>query len=129
MRGPVAPDGDAALRVVNGLRERHVLISATDPQTVVITLSKPDALIEYARNVVGLEDANSSEFDPATPHRVIYKLRELRGDELRKMNQNGMLPLILAHLFSVSIVREIFDKQMQQGKVQPVPGLEMAGNA
>jgi CTP synthase len=31
--------------------------------------------------VVGLADANSSEFDPATPHRVIYKLRELRGVE------------------------------------------------
>jgi CTP synthase len=28
-----------------------------------------------------LEQANSSEFDPATPHRVIYKLRELRGVE------------------------------------------------
>ena len=27
------------------------------------------------------QDANSSEFDPATPHRVIYKLRELRGVE------------------------------------------------
>jgi len=31
--------------------------------------------------VCGLEEANSSEFDPATPHRVIYKLRELRGVE------------------------------------------------
>ena len=30
------------------------------------------------------------------------KLRDLRGDELRKMNQNGMLPLIYAHLFSLS---------------------------
>jgi hypothetical protein len=29
------------------------------------------------------------------------KLRELRGDELRKMNQNGMLPLVMAHLFSL----------------------------
>ena len=47
------------------------------------------------------------------------KLRELRGDELRKMNQNGMLPLILAHLFSLSLMREIFGKQMQQGKVPP----------
>ena len=35
------------------------------------------ACIEFARNVCGLADANSSEFDPATPHRVIYKLREL----------------------------------------------------
>src|SRR3569833_2001368 len=44
------------------------------------------------------------------------KLRELRGDELRKMNQNGMLPLIMAHLFSLQLIREIFAKQMQQGK-------------
>jgi len=29
----------------------------------------------------GLVEANSSEFDPATNHRVIYKLRELRGVE------------------------------------------------
>jgi CTP synthase len=41
------------------------------------------AVIEFARNVCGLEGADSSEFDPSTPHRVIYKLRELRGiDEL-----------------------------------------------
>src|SRR5260370_11165976 len=39
------------------------------------------ACVEFARNVVGLAEANSSEFDPATPHRVIYKLRELRGVE------------------------------------------------
>jgi CTP synthase len=31
--------------------------------------------------VCGLNDANSSEFDPATAHRVIYKLRELTGVE------------------------------------------------
>ena len=36
------------------------------------------------------------------------KLRELRGDELRKMNQNGMLPLIYAHLFSLSQMRDVF---------------------
>jgi CTP synthase len=46
-----------------------------------ICLGMQTACIEYARNVCGLEDANSSEFDPATPHRVIYKLRELRGVE------------------------------------------------
>jgi CTP synthase len=46
-----------------------------------ICLGMQTACIEFARNVCGLEDANSSEFDPATPHRVIYKLRELRGIE------------------------------------------------
>ncbi|HYY69658.1 MAG TPA: CTP synthase [Terriglobales bacterium] len=48
-----------------------------------ICLGMQTACIEFARNVCGLEGADSSEFDPATPHRVIYKLRELRGiDEL-----------------------------------------------
>jgi CTP synthase len=48
-----------------------------------ICLGMQCAVIEYARNACGLAGADSSEFDPATPHRVIYKLRELRGiDEL-----------------------------------------------
>lgn len=52
------------------------------------------------------------------------KLRELRGDELRKMNQNGMLPLIFAHLLSLSQIREIFARQVQQGK-GPIPAREV----
>jgi CTP synthase len=48
-----------------------------------ICLGMQTACIEYARNVCGLAEADSSEFNPATPHRIIYKLRELRGiDEL-----------------------------------------------
>ena len=46
-----------------------------------ICLGMQTACVEFARNVCGLLDANSSEFDQATPHRVIYKLRELRGVE------------------------------------------------
>ncbi len=46
-----------------------------------ICLGMQTACIEFARNVCGLADANSSEFDPATPHRIIYKLRELTGVE------------------------------------------------
>jgi len=54
------------------------------------------------------------------------KIRNLRGDELRKLNQNGILPLIYAHLFSLSEMRALFGKQMQQGKApvqapQPAP--------
>jgi hypothetical protein len=33
------------------------------------------------------------------------------------MNQNGMLPLIHAHLFSLQLMRELFAAQLQQGKV------------
>jgi hypothetical protein len=53
------------------------------------------------------------------------KLREARGDELRKMNQNGMLPLVFAHLFSLGQIREIFARQVQQGK-GPVPAPQQA---
>jgi len=47
------------------------------------------------------------------------KLRDLRGDELRRMNQNGMLPLIYAHLFSLSEARSVFARQLAQGKAPP----------
>jgi hypothetical protein len=58
------------------------------------------------------------------------KLRALEGDDLKRMNQNGMFPLILAHLFSVSLVRDVFAKQMQQGKGPSVPGMgATVGNA
>jgi CTP synthase len=46
-----------------------------------ICLGMQTACIEFARNVCGLKDANSSEFDPASQHRIIYKLRELLGVE------------------------------------------------
>ena len=54
------------------------------------------------------------------------KFREMNGDQLRKINQNGILPLIVAHLVSLSLVRDIFARQLQLGKVpqqsqQPVP--------
>ncbi len=48
-----------------------------------ICLGMQTACIEFARNVCGLEGADSSEFDPGTPHRIFYKMREVRGiDEL-----------------------------------------------
>ncbi len=48
-----------------------------------ICLGMQTMVIEFARNVCGLVDADSTEFNPATPYRVIFKLRELKGvDEL-----------------------------------------------
>jgi hypothetical protein len=45
------------------------------------------------------------------------KLTDLRGDQLRKIVKNGMLPLIYAHLFSLNLARDIFARQMRAGKV------------
>ncbi len=44
-----------------------------------ICLGLQCAVIEFARNVCGLEGANSSEFDPASPHPVIDLLPEQKN--------------------------------------------------
>jgi CTP synthase len=61
-----------------------------------ICLGMQTMVIEYARNVCGLTQANSTEFDPATNNRVIYKLRELKGvDELGGTMRLGAYPCVL----------------------------------
>ena len=61
-----------------------------------ICLGMQTMVIEFARNVCGLTEANSTEFNPATPQRVIYKLRELKGiDELGGTMRLGAWPCVL----------------------------------
>jgi CTP synthase len=58
-----------------------------------ICLGMQTLVIEYARNVCGLKDADSTEFNAGTPHRVIFKLRELKGvDELGGTMRLGSWP-------------------------------------
>jgi hypothetical protein len=45
------------------------------------------------------------------------KMREMNGDQLRKINQNGILALIMAHMFSLGSIRDLFARQAEQGKV------------
>jgi hypothetical protein len=52
------------------------------------------------------------------------KLREMRGDVLRTWSQNGMLPLIYAHVFSLELVRDIFGRQVQKG-LMPTPDIRI----
>ncbi len=67
---------DGMLNAIRYARERKVPYFG-------ICLGMQTLVIEYARNVAGLEGADSTEFNPGTPHRVIFKLRELKGvDEL-----------------------------------------------
>jgi CTP synthase len=62
-----------------------------------ICLGMQTACIEFARNVCGLAGASSSEFDPATPHRIIFKLRELTGvEEMGGTMRLGAWPCVLA---------------------------------
>ena len=75
-----------------------------------------------------LEDGELTIGQPDQPQPYVYrgfrminetKLRDLRGDQLRKMQQNGMLTLIYAHLFSLGLTSEIFGRQAEQGKLPP----------
>jgi CTP synthase len=51
------------------------------------------ATVEYARNVAGLKDADSTECNPDTPTKVIYKLRDLLGvDDLGGTMRLGEYP-------------------------------------
>ena len=62
-----------------------------------ICLGMQTMVIEFARNVCGLEGADSTEFNAATPYRVIYKLRELKGvDQLGGTMRLGAYPCLLA---------------------------------
>jgi len=62
-----------------------------------ICLGMQMAVVEFARSACGLTQANSTEFDPATPHRVIYKLRELKGvEDLGGTMRLGAYPCQLA---------------------------------
>ncbi len=61
-----------------------------------ICLGMQAMVIEFARNVCGLEGANSTEFEPGALHRVIYKLRELTGvDEMGGTMRLGAYPCVL----------------------------------
>ena len=77
---------DGMINAIQFARERKVPYFG-------ICLGMQTMVIEYARNVCGLERADSTEFDPGTPHRVIFKLRELKGiDELGGTMRLGSWP-------------------------------------
>jgi CTP synthase len=73
-----------------------------------ICLGMQTMVIEFARNVCGLKDANTTEVDPGTPDRIIYKLRELKGvDELGGTMRLGAYPCQLAE---GSLARKAYGK-------------------
>lgn len=75
-----------------------------------ICLGLQTAVIEYARNVCGLEAADSTEFDEECPHRVIYKLRDLLGvDTLGGTMRLGSYP---CKIRSDTLCRNIYNQEI-----------------
>jgi CTP synthase len=74
-----------------------------------ICLGMQTACIEYARNVCGLKDADSTEFDSETPYPVIFKLRDLIDvEELGGTMRLGAWP---CNLSDNSLAREIYGSE------------------
>ena len=57
------------------------------------------------------------------------KLRGLDAEVHKAWMQNGMLPLIHAHIFSLDMMRAIFARQQQQGKGPDLPAADTADAA
>jgi CTP synthase len=67
-------------------------------------------VIEYARNVAGLDDANSMEFDGATPHPVIATMADQRDVVAGERDMGGTMRLGIypAKLADGSVVRGVY---------------------
>ena len=71
-----------------------------------ICLGMQTACIEYARNVCGLKDADSTEFDSDSPYPIIFKLRDLVDvEEFGGTMRLGACPL---RPFTGSLAQEIY---------------------
>ncbi len=98
-----------------------------------ICLGLQCAVIEFARNVCGLEGANSSEFEPATPHAVIDLLPEQKNvTDLGATMRLGAQPAhLLAGTRAMAAYGEevVYERHRHRWEVNPAyhEALEQAG--
>ena len=116
-------DGDQPSEATKGIMKfcEEFEVSAQRTGQFMEELKKADLLMEGEFTIQRGDDSQPFVY---RGFRMVNeeKLRDMRGDELRKINQTGMLPLIMAHLFSLPLSRDIFMRQVQQGKgPQPAP--------
>jgi CTP synthase len=71
-----------------------------------ICLGMQTAVIEYARAACGLAGADSTEFDPETPHPVIFKLRDLV--DVEELGGTMRLGAWTCRLSEGSLAREVY---------------------
>ena len=82
-----------------------------------ICLGMQCMVIEFARNVCGIKDATSTEFDPDTEHAVIYKLRDLLGVE--EMGGTMRLGAYPCKLQEGTLARRIYGARRDQRAPPP----------
>ena len=73
--------GGFGIRGIAGMIEAVRYARVNDVPYFGICLGMQMMVIEFLRNVCGIREAHSAEFDPKSPHRAFLKLRELKGVE------------------------------------------------
>ena len=68
------------------------------------------AVIEFSRAVLGLTDANSTEFDPSSPHPVIDLMES--QEEVEEKGGTMRLGLYAAKLAEGSLVKSLYDEEL-----------------
>ncbi|XP_055388380.1 CTP synthase-like [Condylostylus longicornis] len=74
-----------------------------------ICLGMQIAIIEFCRNVLGLEDANSEEFDPHSQHKVVVFMPEVNADIMGGTMRLGNRATIIRDKKSVAY--KLYDQQ------------------
>jgi CTP synthase len=101
--------GGFGVRGVSGMVEAVRYARQRKVPYLGICLGMQCSVIEAARNLCGLAGADSTEFDEATPHRVIYKLRDLLGVD--EMGGTMRLGSYAADLAEDSFARRAYGKK------------------
>ncbi len=90
--GIIVPGGFGNRGIEGKIRAIHYARTRKVP-FLGICLGMQLSVIEFARNVAGLENAHSEEFDPQTPYPVIYWMSYWRDQENQLQKREGAVPM------------------------------------
>ena len=90
--GIIVPGGFGNRGIEGKIRAIHYARTHKVP-FLGICLGMQLSVIEFARNVAGLEGAHSEEFDPQTPYPVIYWMSYWRDQENQIQKRDGDVPM------------------------------------
>jgi CTP synthase len=107
--GIVIPGG-FGYRGVEGKVQAIRFARENDVPLLGLCLGLQCSVIEFARNVLGMTDANSTEFDPTTPHAVIDLMAS--QEDVEDKGGTMRLGLYAAKLAEGSKVRELYGQEL-----------------
>jgi CTP synthase len=131
--GGILVPGGYGIRGVEGKIEAARFARENDIPFLGICLGLQCAVIEFARNVVGMKGANSSEFDESTPYPVIALLEQQHAvEDMGGTQRLGSYPCVVREgtkAFEAYGERLVQERHRHRLEVNPelLPKLEAEG--